>query len=338
MTGNRNRVLIIAEAGVNHNGSLAIAKEMVKAAQWAGVDVVKFQTWKTENVVTKTAPKVAYQEKQNPDSLGQFEMLKALELPYADFSILKQYSDEIGIEFMSTADEYESAQYLAPLQKTIKIGSAELTDWPFLRKVASFGKPIILSTGMATLQEVAEAIQIIVDAGLSKDKITVVHCNSDYPTQYCDVNLRAMQTIAARLGVRVGYSDHTLGIEVPIAAVAMGACVVEKHFTLDRSMDGPDHTASLEPAELKMMVDCIRNIEQAMGDGIKRPSPSEGKNVLNIRKSIVARHPIQAGEVFTENNITVKRPGYGISPTQWDKVIGEVAARDFAADEYIVLD
>jgi N,N'-diacetyllegionaminate synthase len=332
MTG--PEVFIIAEAGVNHNGSLETALEMVDVAKWAGVDAIKFQTWKTENVVTKTSPKAAYQ-KMKDDTTSQFDLLKKLELPYEAFITLKDYCQKIGLEFMSTADEFESARFLAPLQQRIKVGSAELTDWPFLKKIAHFGKPVIISTGMGTLQEVGEALDILIHAGLAKSDITVLHANTEYPTPFCDVNLLAMKNIGEIFGVAFGYSDHTVGIEVPIAAVALGASVIEKHFTLNRAMDGPDHAASLEPGELKAMVEGIRNIQCALGDGVKKPSASELKNMPVARKSIVAKIPILRGETFTDKNITVKRPGFGLSPTRWDEVLGKKAKRNFAIDEHI---
>ena len=336
MTG--TRTLVIAEIGVNHNGSLDLAKQLIEKAKWAGADVAKFQTWKTENVVTRSAPKVGYQKESCQDNNTQYEMLKMLELPYSDFVILKEHCKLVGIEFMSTADEYESAVFLNALQERIKIGSAELTDWPFLRKTAAFQKPIILSTGMAMLDEVLQAIEVIEEAGLKKDMITVLHCSTLYPTTMSNVNLRAMDTMKKALSVEVGYSDHTLGIEVPIAAVALGARVIEKHFTLDSTMAGPDHRASMEPQEFKIMVASIRNIEAALGDGIKRPSVGELKNRNLVRKSIVAKKVIHAGETFNVQNVTVKRPGTGISPVLWELVIGKTAQRDFSPDDFITLE
>ncbi len=333
MIGN-GRVFIIAEAGVNHNGSFETAKELVAKAKWAGADAIKFQTWKTENVVTRSANSPEYQ-KLHTDALSQFDMLKKLELRYSDFSIIKDYCDNVGITFMSTADEYESALFLNSLVDIFKIGSAELTDWPFLRKIAAFNKPVILSTGMGNMTEITNAANILFQNGLDRGKIIVLHANTEYPTPFKDVNLRAMNSIGNLLQVRVGYSDHTLGIEVPIAAVAMGACVIEKHFTLDRKMKGPDHSSSLEPEEFRRMVDCIRNIEVSLGDGIKRPSESELINIKIVRKSIVAKVPIKKGEVLSENNITVKRPGYGISPDKWDYVVGSQAERDYEVDNFI---
>jgi N,N'-diacetyllegionaminate synthase len=333
----QNKVFIIAEAGVNHNGSIEIARKLIDAAKNAGVDAVKFQTWKTENVVTRYAGSPEYQQRTTGNNDGQFELLKKLELPYQDFVELKRYCDEKNIMFMSTADEYESALFLDSLVSVIKVASSELTDWPFLRKIAGFDKQVILSTGMSTLSEVNDALDVLNKSGLCKEKIVVLHANTEYPTPAEDVNLKAMQTISNSLNVRVGYSDHTLGIEIPIAAVALGACVIEKHFTLDRNMNGPDHVASLEPDELKIMVNAIRNIEIALGDGLKHPSKSEMKNIPLARKSIVAKVPIKKGDILNESNMTVKRPGRGLSPNQWDKVIGHIAIKDYDFDEYIVI-
>lgn len=333
-----NRVLIIAEAGVNHNGSLEMAKQIVGQAKWAGADIIKFQTWKTENVVTRTAPKVAYQKENDRQGDTQYEMLKKLELPYEDFLTLHTYCEKVGIEFMSTADEYESASFLQPLQKQFKVGSAELTDWPFLRKLAAFKKPIILSTGMADLDEIRQAVQLLKLEGVEQELITVLHCSTLYPTPFDEVNLQAMKTIQKELGVKIGYSDHTVGIEVPIAAVALGAKVIEKHFTLDRTLPGPDHKASTEPREFKQMVESIRNIELALGSAIKEPTENERKNRLLVRKSIVAKRTIQVGEMFTEDNIAVKRPGLGLSPIHWDRIIGKTAKKKFDPDELIFLD
>jgi len=334
MFGN-DAVYIIAEAGVNHNGSVATARELINEAARAGADAIKFQTWKTENVITRSAPKAAYQNEQVGIDIDQFTMLKRLELSFDDFADLKEYCDTCGITFLSTADEYESAAFLNTIQDLFKIGSAELTDWPFLRKIAAFGKPVLLSTGMADLTEISDALRVLGEEGVGKNRVVVLHANTEYPTPFADANLRAIQTIAVEIGVRTGYSDHTQGIEAVIAAVALGACVIEKHFTLDRQMEGPDHQASIEPAELKQMVRAIRNIEMALGTGIKAPSPSEFKNIPFIRKSIVARRPIRAGEIFSEQNMTVKRPGTGLSPIQWDKVIGQASDRDYETDDFI---
>lgn len=332
-----NDVYIIAEAGVNHNGSVETAKELIEAARQAGADAIKFQTWKTENVITRSAPKTAYQQEGAGADPDLFTMLKSLELSYADFASLKKYCDACGITFLSTADEYESAVFLNSLQDFFKIGSAELTDWPFLRKIAAFGKPALLSTGMSDLSEISAALQVLSASGLPKEQVVVLHATTEYPTPFVEANLLAIRMIAAELGVRTGYSDHTPGIEAALAAVALGACVIEKHFTLDKELQGPDHKASIEPDEFKKMVEGIRKIELALGTGIKVPSPSEKKNMPLIRKSIVAQRTIRAGEIFSEGNITVKRPGTGISPVYWDRVIGQIADRNYEKDDFICL-
>lgn len=333
----RDKVFIIAEAGVNHNGSLSMAKKLVEAACRAGADAIKFQTWKTEHVITRSAPKTAYQQEGSEPDSDLFTMLKNLELSYADFVNLKKYCDASGITFLSTADEYESAAFLNTLQDFFKIGSAELTDWPFLRKIATFGKPVLLSTGMSELSEISAALRVLSEGGLSKDRVIVLHATTEYPTPLAEANLLAIRTIAAELNVRTGYSDHTLGIEAALAAVALGACVIEKHFTLDKKMPGPDHQASVEPGEFKKMVEGIRKIELALGTGIKEPSPGEKQNMPFIRKSIVAQRCIRTGETFSEKNITVKRPGTGISPVHWDRVIGQIADRNYEKDDFICL-
>ncbi|MBU7008491.1 N-acetylneuraminate synthase [Phosphitispora fastidiosa] len=333
----QGKVYIIAEAGVNHNGSLAMAKELIESACQTGADAVKFQTWKTENVITRSAPKTAYQLEQAGLDTDLFTMLKRLELSYADFAKLKEYCDACGTAFLSTADEYESAAFLNTLQEFFKIGSAELTDWPFLRKVAAFGKPVLLSTGMSDLAEISAALKVLSESGLPKEQVVVLHANTEYPTPFANANLLAIRTIAAELGVRTGYSDHTPGIEAALAAAALGACVIEKHFTLNRELPGPDHKASIEPTEFRKMVSGIRKIELALGTGVKAPSPGEKKNIPFIRKSIVALKPIRTGETFSEENITVKRPGFGISPIHWDQVIGQVADRNYEKDDFICL-
>lgn len=333
----KDKVYIIAEAGVNHNGSVTRAKELIEAAAGTGANAVKFQTWKTENVITRSAPKAAYQKEQSSADSDLYSMLKRLELSYADFACLKEYCDACDITFLSTADEYESAVFLNTLQDFFKIGSAELTDWPYLRKIAAFGKPVLLSTGMSELAEIAAALKVLSESGLGKDRVVVLHAHTGYPTSFADANLLALRTIASELGVRVGYSDHTPGIEASLAAVAIGACVVEKHLTLDRKLPGPDHKASIEPAEFKKMVEGIRNIELALGTGIKAPSPRERQNIPLIRKSIVAGKPIRAGEIFSEENITVKRPAMGLSPSYWDQVIGQIAERNYEMDDFICL-
>lgn len=329
------KVFVIAEAGVNHNGSLQLAKRLIDAAAEAGVDAVKFQTWKTELIVTKSAKQAAYQVENTGIEESQFDMLKKLELTYADFRELKKYSDEKNITFMSTPDEIESATFLSDLQEIFKIGSGEMTNLPYLRHIGKLGKELILSTGMADLGEIEDALDALVQAGTPIDKITILHATTEYPCPADEVNLHAMQTIRDAFGVRVGYSDHTQGIEVAIAAVAMGAVVIEKHFTLDRTMEGPDHKASLEPDELKSMTRAIRKIEQALGNGIKKPSKSEVRNIPITRKSIVAARLIKIGEAFSADNLTVKRPANGISPMRWDEVMGQVAKREYQEDELI---
>jgi N,N'-diacetyllegionaminate synthase len=332
------RTLIIAEAGVNHNGDIALAKELVARAAAAGADVVKFQSFLTSKLVSPLAPKAHYQKVSTDPAESQFEMIRKLELSRADHVVLIEECRRHGIAFLSTAFDVESFDMLIELGlELVKIPSGEITNLPFLRHVASTCRPVILSTGMATLGEIESALDIIEQAGTSRSQITVLHCSTEYPTPMPDVNLRAMCNMKHAFGVAIGYSDHTIGIEVPIAAVALGATVIEKHFTIDRSLPGPDHRASLEPHEMKAMVDAIRNIELAMGDGIKRPNTSEIKNMSIARKSLVASKPIRAGERFSADNLTAKRPGTGISPMRWDELIGRVAFRDFAPDELIEL-
>jgi len=329
-------VTIIAEAGVNHNGNIGIACKMVEVAASSGADYIKFQTFITEKLVTASAPKAAYQEIATGIEGSQFGMLKNLELDEHAHILLMDHARRHGIRMISTPFDQESAEMLNRLNvELFKVGSGDLTNILLLRQIARFGKPVILSTGMADLFEIAKALEILEKAGLPKSKITLLHANTDYPTPYPDVNLRAMQTIALEFGVAVGYSDHTDGIEVPVAAVALGAKVIEKHFTLDRTMEGPDHQASLEPAELIAMVKSIRNVEQAMGSSKKVPSPGEKKNMAAARKSIVAACPIHTGDLFTEHNLTVKRPGTGISPFRWDEIIGTFATRNYRTDELI---
>ena len=328
--------LVIAEAGVNHNGSLEMAFELIDAASDAGADVVKFQTFKAENLVTQSAAKADYQLGTTDVKETQFEIIKKLELSYDMHLKLISKCKEKGIRFSSTGFDTSSVDVLIELGVDfLKVPSGEITNLPYLRHVGTKGLPIILSTGMCTMQEVANALEILEKAGARKHDITVLHCNTEYPTPMEDVNLRTMISMESELGLKVGYSDHTLGIEVPIAAVAMGATVIEKHYTLDRTMEGPDHAASLEPLELKQMVKGIRNIEKAMGDGVKKPSNSEVKNISIVRKSIVASKEIKLGDEFTSDNLGVKRPGTGISPMQWDEVVGKVASKDFQADELI---
>jgi len=330
------KTLIIAEAGVNHNGSLDMAKELIDVADEAGADFVKFQTFKAETLVTRTSEKAEYQKIMTDVGESQFDMIKKLELGRAAHDELIRYCGQKDIRFLSTAFDHDSVDLLAELNVPFyKIPSGEITNLPYMRHIGRMGKPIIMSTGMATLEEVRAAMDILIEAGVEKYKITVLHCNTEYPTPMEDVNLNAMLTIGEELGVAVGYSDHTLGIEIPVAAVALGATVIEKHYTLNRTLTGPDHAASLEPHELKAMVAVIRNIEKAMGDGVKKPSPSEVKNISIARKSIVARIPIAKGERFTENNLTVKRPGTGISPMEWDAYIDKSADREYQMDDLI---
>lgn len=332
------KTLIIAEAGVNHNGDLELAKQIVKAAANAGADLVKFQTFTAERLAIDSAPKADYQNQTTDQKQSQFAMLRQLELTAEMHEQLIVYCSKQGIGFFSTGFDLQSVDYLASLgADRFKIPSGEITNLPYLRHVGAFGKPLILSTGMATLGEIEAALDACEIAGTPRSRVTVLHCNTEYPTPMSDVNLRAMCSIRDAFGVAVGYSDHTLGIEVPIAAVALGATVIEKHLTLDRNLAGPDHKASLEPDEFGAMVRAIRNIEQAMGDGIKRPSPSESKNKSIARKSLVAARSIKAGERFTPENLTAKRPGTGVSPMRWDKAMGRIATRDYGADEMIEL-
>ena len=329
-------VYIIAEAGVNHNGQLDLALRLCNAAKEAGVDAVKFQTWKTEIIVTAQARQAAYQTKNTGVEESQFDMLKKLELSYDHFRYIQDYCKKIGIDFLSTPDEEESLKFLVSLGLPfIKVGSGEVTNIPYLRKIASCGKPVILSTGMSTLAQVAIAYDTLLKAGAPT--VSLLHCTTNYPCPYDEVNLRAMQTLKDAFKCQVGYSDHTMGTEIPVAAVAMGAEIIEKHFTLDRTMEGPDHKASLEPAELKMMVEQIRHIEVAMGDGIKRPNKSEAENAKVVQKSILANRPIKKGEVLKEEMLVAKRAGKGISASLWDNVIGAYAIKDFDIDEPIVL-
>lgn len=330
------KTLIIAEAGVNHNGSIELAKQLIDIAVDAKVDAVKFQTFKSENLVCKYTSKAEYQKKTTSKDESQFEMLKKLELDIESHIFLMDYCKSKGIMFLSTAFDLESVELLNKLGMEIfKIPSGEITNYPYLRRIGALKKKVILSTGMCYLEEIEQAIKLLKDNG--SEDILVLHCNTEYPTPIEDVNLNAMRTIKDKLQVEVGYSDHTLGIEISIAAVAMGAKVIEKHFTLDRNMDGPDHKASLEPNELKQMVKSIRNIEKALGNGIKVPSKSEIKNIEIARKSIVASRRIKKGEKFTEENLSCKRPQQGISPMKWMQVIGKTAIKDFEKDEMIIL-
>ncbi|MCI9098359.1 MAG: N-acetylneuraminate synthase [Lachnospiraceae bacterium] len=326
-------VYIIAEAGVNHNGSYELACKMVDAAKAAGVDCIKFQTFKSKNLVAHNAQKAEYQKDTTGDG-SQVDMLKKLELSYDEFAELKAYCDKVGIMFLSTPFDFESINFLNSIDMPFwKIPSGEITNFPYLVALAKTEKPVIMSTGMCEMGEINAAIEVLRKNGTTDIKL--LHCNTEYPTPFEDVNLRAMQTMRDAFNLEVGYSDHTKGIDVPAAAVAIGATVIEKHFTLDRNMEGPDHKASLEPDELADMVSSIRNIEKALGTGDKTPSTSERKNIAAARKSIVAKHSIRAGEVLSDDNITVKRPGTGISPMQWNDVIGTKAIRNFDEDELI---
>jgi N,N'-diacetyllegionaminate synthase len=328
------RCLVIAEAGVNHNGDIELAKQLVDEAYAAGADYIKFQTFKAENLVTAKARKAEYQERQTGSEESQYSMLKRLELSYRDFVVLNDYCKVKGISFLSTPFDNKSIEFLDKLGMDVwKIPSGEVTNYPYLVKIAGTHKPIIMSTGMCTMDDVNSAIQVLNSYGCGP--ITLLHCTTEYPAPYSEANLKAMETLRSRFNLPVGYSDHTQGIVIPIAAVAMGAVVLEKHFTLDRTMEGPDHKASLDPGELKAMVDAIRCVESSMGDGVKGPTDSERRNMMIARKSIVAMRPIKKGEQFTRENITTKRPGSGITPMRWNEVIGQFAKRSFEEDELI---
>ena len=331
-----NKTFIIAEAGVNHNGSFELAKQLVDKAVWAGADCIKFQTFNSKNLVSKNAQKAEYQKKTTDSSESQLDMLKKLELSKAEFVELRDYCNQKEIMFLPTPFDLESIDFLSSIGvKTWKVPSGEITNYPFLRAIGKRKESVIMSTGMCTLDEVRDAIKVLKDFGTTD--ITLLHCTTEYPAPYDSVNLKAMLTLKNEFGFNVGYSDHTNGIAVPVAAVAMGASVIEKHFTLDKNMEGPDHKASLEPDELKQMVQSIRNVELALGDGIKKPSEAEKKNIAIARKSIVAACEIKKGEIFTEENLTAKRPGNGIPPMNWAEVLGKIAKRDFSEDELIEL-
>ncbi len=331
-----NKTIIIAEAGVNHNGSVSLAKKLIDVAEAAGADYVKFQTFKTELCISKNAEKADYQiENTNNSKESQFEMVKKLELSDNDHYELIKYCETKNVKFLSTAFDLISVDFLKDKIDFYKIPSGEITNLPYLEKVGKLNLPIVMSTGMGNMKEVKDAFNVLLKNGVEKNNITILHCNTEYPTPIEDVNLNAMLSIQKELGVKVGYSDHTLGIEIPIAAVALGATVIEKHFTLDKALDGPDHIASLEPKELKAMVTAIRNIELALGNGVKAPSNSEQKNIAIARKSIIAAKNIKKGEILTVDNLIVKRPGSGISPMKWHEVIGNVATRDYEEDELI---
>ena len=334
-----NHVIIIAEAGVNHNGSIEMAKKLIDAACDCDVDYVKFQTTKGPGTITsKFAQMADYQKKNLNQDESQLEMLRKILLRMEDFEELNTYCGKQGVKFMSTPFDLESVDFLAGLNMDyMKIPSGEITNLPYLRKIAKLHIPVIMSSGMCTLGDIEAAMNVLTNNGLSESEISLLHCNTEYPTPFEDVNLRAMLTLKQCFGVRVGYSDHTKGVEVPIAAVAMGADIIEKHFTLDRTLPGPDHVASLEPKELKAMTVAIRNIEKAVGTGVKKVTASEQKNIAIARKSIIAARNIKAGELFTDENLTAKRPGSGISPMRWDDVVGKTAKRNFMEDELIEL-
>lgn len=334
-----NKTIIIAEAGVNHNGDIETAKRLIDVATEAGVDYVKFQTFKANKIVTKQAKRADYQNKNTKGSDTQYEMLKKLELNEDSHHLLIKYCNNKGIKFLSTGFDLDSLEFLNKIGiRLAKIPSGEITNYPYLKKVAQLYSEVILSTGMSDMDDIKKAFAILLKFGVKKENITILHCNTEYPTPMSDVNLKAMLHIKTELDVKIGYSDHTLGIEVPIAAVSLGARVIEKHFTLDRNLPGPDHRASLEPNELKSMVDSIRNIEKALsGSGIKEPSKSELKNKQIIRKSIIALKPISKGEIFNNRNIGTKRPGTGISPMKWESVIGQASKDNFEQDELISL-
>jgi N,N'-diacetyllegionaminate synthase len=328
--------LIIAEAGVNHNGDIKLARKLIEVAQQSQVDIVKFQSFKAANLVTRDAEKAEYQKRLSPGTKNQIEMLQRLELSEQQHKELKEFAIEKNLEFLSTGFDIESMEMLINLGiERIKIPSGEITNLPYLRFIGSQGKDIILSTGMSTMKEIEEALFVLVKSGAKLENITVLHCTTNYPAQMHEVNLNAMLAVGKNFGVKFGYSDHTVGIEISIAAVALGATVIEKHFTLDRNLPGPDHKASLEPQELDLLVKGIRNIEVAMGDGVKRPTESEMANGIVARKSLVANRDIQKGELFSAENLVAKRPGSGLSPMEWDSLIGTKAAKDFFEDDLI---
>lgn len=330
------KVLIIAEAGVNHNGNMSLAYLLIDEAKRAGADIVKFQTAVPELVMTQTAAKAEYQKDLTGENESQLEMAKKIHLPLSAYAELKKYCDKKDILFLSSPFDMVSIDLLEELDMPIyKIPSGEITNYPYLRKIGSLAKKVIISTGMAKIGEIEEAINLLIESGTKKEDINVLHCTTEYPAPFQEINLRAMQNIAKTFQVKVGYSDHTEGIEVPIAAVAMGAEIIEKHFTLDKTMEGPDHKASLEPYEFKKMVISIRNIEQSLGSYIKQPSPSEIKNMEIARKSIVAAKAIKKGELFTEDNLCVKRPGSGLNPMMWKYIIGKRAYKDYSEDQLI---
>jgi N-acetylneuraminate synthase len=329
-----NKIFIIAEAGVNHNGSFELAKRLVDKAVWAGADCIKFQTFNSKSLVSKNAKKAEYQKKTTDSNENQLEMLKKLELSKEKFIELRDFCNQKGIIFLSTPFDLKSISFLSSIGvDTWKVPSGEITNYPFLKMIGQRKEKVIMSTGMSTIEEVRYAVGVLKKFGTTD--ITLLHCTTEYPAPYDSVNLKAMQSLQKEFGFKVGYSDHTSGIEIPVAAVAMGATVIEKHFTLDKNMEGPDHKASLEPEELRQMVLSIRNVEVALGNGIKQPSEVEKKNIAITRKSIVAACDIKQGDVFTEQNLTTKRPGNGISPMRWEEIMGTKAVRNFMADELI---
>ena len=331
-----NRTLIIAEAGVNHNGDLKLAKQLIDVAADAGADYVKFQTFSADRIVTKSADKAEYQEQSSDSSESQFEMLKRLELPVEMHLELIEHCEHRSIKFLSSGFDIQSVDLLVGLGlNLVKIPSGEITNLPLLRYIGSLGLPVILSSGMSTMKEIGDALLILEQTGLPRAQITVLHCTTEYPTPMGEVNLRAMNSIRKTFGVAVGYSDHTVGIEVSIAAAALGACVIEKHFTIDRSLPGPDHKASLEPRELIAMVKAIHNVDVALGSDVKEPTISEIKNMWVARKSILAGRKIEIGEIFSESNLIIKRPGDGVSPMKWDHLIGQIASHEYLPDEKI---
>ena len=330
-------VYIIAEAGVNHDGSFKDAKKLIKEAKKAGADAIKFQTFKVENFVKKTSPKAEYQKKDRFRE-SQYEMLKRLELSFNDFKKLKEYADKLSIDFMSTPFDIESLDFLVSIGvKKLKIPSGEITNKPLLQKIALKKLPTILSTGMSDLKDINSAVNILKKNGLKLKNLTILHCNTDYPSNFEDINLKAMSTIKKKFEVKVGYSDHTLGFEVALGAVALGAEVIEKHFTLDKNRMGPDHSASLDPEELEKFIKSLKNLKIALGDGLKKPSKSEIKNIIPSRKSIVAQKSIKKGEIFSEENLTCKRPANGISPMYWDKIIGRKSDKNYMINDLIKL-
>ncbi len=330
------KVIVIAEAGVNHNGDVVLAERLVDAAVAAGADFVKFQTFSADRLVTQKAKKADYQRETTGSAESQYEMLRRLELGQDVHFRLAEYCASKGIGFLSTAFDEQNLDFLVSLGiPLVKVPSGEITNLPYLRRVAHYAKPVVLSTGMATMGEIDDALTVLETGGVNRSQVTVLHCTTEYPAAMADVNLRAMQTIGDTFGVAIGYSDHTLGIEVPIAATAMGATIIEKHFTLDKTLPGPDHRASLEPQELAAMIAAIRNVELSLGDGVKEPRPVEERNKLVARKSLVSAAPIRCGELFSPENLCDKRPGTGVSPMLWDCYIGKVAARDYVADELI---